>query len=59
MSSPFTVATAVVFVTGALPSRPDVCARRNPPMKRTTMMIQIYFAEARIVCNKGTTPYTN
>ena len=22
------------------------------------MMIQMYFAEARIACNKGTTPYT-
>jgi hypothetical protein len=22
-------------------------------------MIQMYFAEARICCNKGTTPYTN
>jgi hypothetical protein len=23
------------------------------------MMIQMYFAEARIACSKGTTPYTN
>ena len=56
MSSPFTVATAVVVVTGALPSRPEVCASRKPPMNSTTMIIQMYFAEARIACNKGTTP---
>jgi hypothetical protein len=58
MSSPFTVAIAVVGVTGARPSRPEVWASRKPPTNSTTMMIQMYFAEARIACSKGTTPYT-
>jgi hypothetical protein len=48
-----TVATAVVGVTGARPSKPDVSARRKPPTKRTTMIIQMYFAEARIACSKA------
>src|SRR6476469_1619882 len=53
MSSPLTLATAVVDVTGARPSNPDVSASRNPPTKRTTIIIQMYFAEARIACSKA------
>jgi hypothetical protein len=53
MSSPFTVATAVDVVTGARPSRPDVSASRNPPTKKMTRNIQMYFAELRIDCSTG------
>src|SRR5690349_1848250 len=57
MSSPLTVATGVVLVTGARPNRPEVSARRKPPTNRMTMIIQMYFAEARIACSKALTPF--
>jgi hypothetical protein len=53
MSSPLTFATAVVGVIGPRPRRPDVSSRRNPPMKTTTMKIQMYFAELRMDCSTG------
>jgi hypothetical protein len=59
MSSPFTVATVVVDVRGALPKRPDVSASRNPPTKKMTRNIQMYFAELRIDCSTGLYSWRN
>jgi hypothetical protein len=53
ISSPFTVATAVFVVTGAVPSSPEVSMTRKPPTKATRMKIQMYFAEARIDDSKS------
>jgi hypothetical protein len=51
MSSPLTVATAVVVVTGARPERPDVSYSKKLPMKATTRNHQMYFATLRIDCS--------
>src|SRR5258708_32239107 len=49
MSRPLTDTTAVEFVTGVLPIRPDVWKSRKPPMNATARIQNTNLAELRMV----------
>ena len=50
ISSPFTVATAVLVVTGERVDKPDVWYSKKLPINASTMNHQMYFATLRIDC---------